>query len=114
MKRTGNQFRVSMQLRKLSRHDFLKLPLLVIPNLFRDLGVDLIQGRVHDLGRATKDGFSQRSAALMDPVIPYFRSGLLVREANSRCSFSALTYSAQPTTAHNVYEEILAEANDHG
>ena len=55
---------VSTQLRKLSRHDFLKLPLLVIANLFRDLGVDLILGRVHDLGRATKDGSCQRPAAL--------------------------------------------------
>jgi len=45
---------VSMQLRKLSPHDILKLPLLVIPNLFRELGVDLIQGRVHDLGREVR------------------------------------------------------------
>ena len=105
-------FRISKRCR--THHDFSEVPPIVIPNLFRDPGVDLIQGRVHDLGRATKDGFSQRSAALMDPVSPYFRSGLLVREANSRCSFSALTYSAQPTTAHNVCEEILAEANDHG
>jgi len=47
-----------------SRHDFLEVPLIVIPNLFRDLSVDLIQGRVHDLGRVTKDGSSQRSAGL--------------------------------------------------
>ena len=47
-----------------TRRDFLEVPLHVIPNLFRDLGVDLIQGRVHDLGRATKDGSFQRKAAL--------------------------------------------------
>ena len=47
-----------------TRHDFSVVPLIVIPNLFRDLGVDLIQGRVHDLGRATKDGSFQRKAAL--------------------------------------------------
>ena len=40
-----------------------EMPLFrVIPNLFRDLGVDLIQGRVHDLGRVTEDGSSQRTA----------------------------------------------------
>ncbi len=32
---------VSMQLRKLSRHDFLKLPHFVIPNSFRDPGLIL-------------------------------------------------------------------------
>jgi len=53
-----------MQLRKLSRHDFLGVPHIVIPNLFRDLGVDLIQGRVRDLGRETMDGSCQRPAAL--------------------------------------------------
>ncbi len=53
-----------MQLRKLSRQRLLEVPLLVIPNLFRDLDVDLIQGRVHDLGRVTKDGSFQRSVGL--------------------------------------------------
>jgi len=53
-----------MQLRKLSAQRFVEVPLFVIPNLFRDLGVDLIQGRVHDLGRVTKDGSFQRPAGL--------------------------------------------------
>ena len=54
----------SRQLRKLSRHRLLEVPHFVIPNSFRDLGVDFIQGRVLDLGRVTKAGFSQRSVAL--------------------------------------------------
>ncbi len=45
-----------------SRHYFLEVPLIVIPNLFRDHGVDLIQKRVHDLGREGKDGSSHRPA----------------------------------------------------
>ena len=36
MKRTGNQFMVSMQVRKLSRHRLWEVSHLVIPNLFRD------------------------------------------------------------------------------
>jgi len=36
VKRTRNHFRVSMQLRKLSRHRLLEVPHCVIPNLFRD------------------------------------------------------------------------------
>jgi len=43
-----------MQLRKLSAQRFVEVPLFVIPNLFRDLGVDLIQGRVHDLRREVR------------------------------------------------------------
>ncbi|CCU85212.1 hypothetical protein PHOSAC3_150212 [Mesotoga infera] len=42
MKRTGNQFRVSMQLRKLSGR-FVKASHSVIPDLIRDLAFDLIQ-----------------------------------------------------------------------
>ena len=41
-----------------------EVPHFVIPNSFRDLGVNLIHGRVHDLGRATKDGSCQRPAGL--------------------------------------------------
>jgi len=37
VKRTGNQFRVSMQLRKLSRQRLAEVPHLVIPDLIRDL-----------------------------------------------------------------------------
>ena len=57
-----NYYALRISKRCQTRHDFLEVPLLVIPNLFRDLGVDLIQGRVHDLGRATKDGSYQRPA----------------------------------------------------
>jgi len=45
-------FRISKRCH--SRHDFFEVPHTVIPNLFRDLGVDLIQGRVHDLGREVR------------------------------------------------------------
>ena len=37
MKRTGNQFTDSMQVRKLSRHRLWEVSHSVIPNLFRDL-----------------------------------------------------------------------------
>ena len=46
------------------RYRLLEPSHIVIPYLIRDLDVDLIQGRVYDLGRATKDGFSQRPAGL--------------------------------------------------
>jgi len=59
-----------MQLRKLSAQRFVEAPHFVIPNLFRDLGVDFIQGRVHDLERATKAGSCQRTAALLWEI-PY-------------------------------------------
>jgi len=44
VKRTGNRFRVSMQLRKLSRQRFVEAPHSVIPNLFRDLVLILSAG----------------------------------------------------------------------
>ncbi len=40
VKRTGNRFRVSMQLRKLSGQRVCEVPQIVIPNLFRDLGFE--------------------------------------------------------------------------
>ncbi len=46
-------FRTSKRCR--AHHDFSEVPPIVIPNLFRDLGVDLIQRPVHDLGRETLD-----------------------------------------------------------
>ena len=63
-KQNRQSIQVSMQLRKLSRHRLLEVPLIVIPNSFRDLGVNLIQGRVHDLGRETMDGSCQRQRFL--------------------------------------------------
>jgi len=46
---------VSMQLRKLSRHRLLEVPLIVIPNSFRDLGVNLIQGRLFPASSGSRD-----------------------------------------------------------
>jgi len=69
---------VSMQLRKLSRHDFLQVPLIVIPNLFRDPGLILSEdgGPLTDNVAFSSDHrvfVLKRSAALMDPVSPHFR-----------------------------------------
>ncbi|PIJ61611.1 hypothetical protein V513_08255 [Mesotoga sp. H07.pep.5.3] len=46
MKRNGNQFRVSMQMRKLSAQRFVEVPHIVIPNLVRDPVFDPIEGRL--------------------------------------------------------------------
>jgi hypothetical protein len=62
VKRTGNQFRVSMQLWKLSRHRFVGIPRFVIPDLFRDLGFDPLGGGQRTVDR--QRGFHRRLSAL--------------------------------------------------
>jgi len=102
-------FRISKRCR--SRHDFLEAPLLVIPNSFRDLGVDLIQGRVRDLGRETLDGSCQRpvkTGSLMgDPVQEHygmtppnvFLTMLLVRIPVPREEWTIGTFGSQSANA---------------
>ena len=64
-----------------SRHDFLEVPLIVIPNLFRDR---LIFQRPEGAKNET-----------IDPVSPFFCSRLLVSNANSRIRSFSLFYSLQ-------------------
>ena len=67
-----------MQLNKLSAQRFVEVPLIVIPNLFRDR---LIFQRPEGAKNET-----------IDPVSPFFCSRLLVSNANSRIrSFSVFT-----------------------
>ena len=75
-------FRISKRCQ--TRRDFLEVPHLVIPNLFRDLGVDLIQGRVHDLGRA-KDGSFQGK------TVHFFGEQLSTSQKRTYGMFTSLT-----------------------